>query len=812
MTGNKFYNYGWQLLLSMALLFSALFLCSCDDGDTKQEHSLVDAGLGSDSGADSGSDSGTNKDAGDDSGLGYDEVYCNDLNLTMRPFDPSGDVTDGEFGEIAGDLTFDTLDGLWNLKDNWTGCDNYVFVLKDAQIWASDVSQLIEDSPSNIHYFFVSMLSDGSESVVKADVTAISDKFNAYLKNKPKSVRDDWHLRLHFVTTPGKSIGWLGELSLQYNNKIHMIGIDRFQHVRDGGYPGRYIGGSWKEQVDHARYLGRYFDYESNLTDKLSKENDVFVYNVADKEDISDEVRTLNLGTADDLAAYDELKIELRANCPGDVGHPVATECGEWDTIGFVSVCSDKECKDGGKVVFKWITPYRQVGWWVADLSSLLGYFNHGDPVYLRINGGYSYKYTINLRFRNLGNDEASRAVAVLYDKTSARFDATYNEEFQTVDFTPPTGTTKVLFHGIVSGHGMSTGQNCAEFCTHQHKLNINGTVFETEYEMETGDGGNFGCAKRVGEGVSPNQSGTWVYDRAAWCPGWPVEPWVVDITDAVDLSGPNTAIWKGFYKNDFPPGNGGVINADMYLSFYSGSSLGTPAVAERDVELCTNSLKGTIRDFSIKHNDFALADLHDDAKGVKTGAVKKNLIQDTAFNWKPVYSWAGDADYGMTGPHYVPFTSGDSFDDWWRDVPGTNYETELQLNWTLSHEGTALLEQWSWYPLEPIFGFRAEGSWGYNDTKNNHYFTAEITYAFTYKGGEFLRFSSESDLWVFVNHQRVIDLGGGRHDYLDAVIDLDAKASSLGMTTGQTYDIHIFAADRNHTPRFTFELPDSCK
>ena len=46
----------------------------------------------------------------------------------------------------------------------------------------------------------------------------------------------------------------------------------------------------------------------------------------------------------------------------------------------------------------------------------------------------------------------------------------------------------------------------------------------------------------------------------------------------------------------------------------------------------------------------------------------------------------------------------------------------------------------------------------------------------------------------------------------MDREIDLDASAGTLGITVGETYDIHIFAADRNHTPRFTLELPDNCE
>ncbi|MEZ4771735.1 MAG: LamG-like jellyroll fold domain-containing protein [Bacteroidia bacterium] len=63
----------------------------------------------------------------------------------------------------------------------------------------------------------------------------------------------------------------------------------------------------------------------------------------------------------------------------------------------------------------------------------------------------------------------------------------------------------------LTSGHGFggTNTDNCAEFCPRDHRLDINGvTQFQWNLWKECGD--NF---------VYP-QGGTWVYDRAGWCPG----------------------------------------------------------------------------------------------------------------------------------------------------------------------------------------------------------------------------------------------------------------------------------------------------
>jgi len=779
---------------ALTLAFAAaVAACGCSDGGKKTEGAP-------DSGPDGGDDTDTGTLPGTD---------CEALGLTVRPFDDTGDPDDGEYDQVVGDLTLDTLGGPWSLSGSWTGCDNHVFVLRNTQIWQSSVQELIDDSPPNAQYFFVSMRGADQVEETTADVTEMYDRFETYLSAQDQAVQDAWWPRLHFVTTPGLVAGWLGELSQQYNHAIHMIGIDRFQRARDGGYPGRVVGSSWVEQVDHARYLAYYYDYESDLEERLESEADALVVNVVDHQDLQDQVITVDLGSYEDLTQYDKLEIDLRAECPGDAGHPVSSQCGEWDYNSWVKVCSDEACEDGGMTVHKWITPYSNVGWWVSDISAMLPYFNHGGTVYLRIQAGYEYKLTVDLRFSDLDSGASPRSIARLYDTTSARFDATYDEEFRPVTFTPPSGTTRVVFHGIISGHGGSSGENCAEFCTHQHQLTVNGTEYDTEYEMETGTGSAFGCARRVSEGVTPNQGGTWVYDRAAWCPGWPVTPWVVDITDSLDLDGENTVRWTSTYQGGYPPGNGGVIHADMYLVFYGTDALGAVDLVEVPADpACVSPLTVTVRDFLSTHPDFALDDLAEDAKGIKLGAVEGDLVDIGAGQWKPVYAWADDDSYGMDGPIYVPFTTGENFDQWFTDVDGVNYSTPIEMDWTKSYNDTALFDHWVWYPLDPDFGWGDEG----NPDNNNKDYTLEIASSFTYEGGEYLRFSAESDLWVFVNHQLAVDLGGGIHGYTDRELDLDASASVLGLTVGQTYDIHVFAADRNHTPRFTLELPDVCE
>lgn len=74
------------------------------------------------------------------------------------------------------------------------------------------------------------------------------------------------------------------------------------------------------------------------------------------------------------------------------------------------------------------------------------------------------------------------------------------------------------------TGHGFGTNnENCSEFCRKEHRLNINGErTFAWDLWEE--------CSNNP---VFP-QGGTWIYDRAGWCPGMDVRTYDHELTPHV--------------------------------------------------------------------------------------------------------------------------------------------------------------------------------------------------------------------------------------------------------------------------------------
>lgn len=96
-----------------------------------------------------------------------------------------------------------------------------------------------------------------------------------------------------------------------------------------------------------------------------------------------------------------------------------------------------------------------------------------------------------------------------------------------------------------VTGHGFGGNLNCSEFCSKEHYLFVDGIQkWSREVWRETCD-------------INPvyPQGGTWVYDRANWCPGAEVETYDVELTPFVS---PGTTVNLDYDAEEYTWNGGG--------------------------------------------------------------------------------------------------------------------------------------------------------------------------------------------------------------------------------------------------------------
>ncbi len=593
---------GWKVssALGPALVLSALAACSSSTEP-------VDAGPGPDAVVapdaapvvhddaaeplDAGADDAGEVDSGEhpDASEPRPPDVCDALSLPRRPFDEG--ASGMAFGDRAGDFTVRTLSGeTWNLREQWTGCESYVFVVYlvgtygDA-LFRSGVEGILRNSAPNVHYFFASYEPDEDGRRVRLETlkeridTAIVRRFPTDEEQAAQQRRV--HYVVDRITEVGGSVGPffadyttfartsvvdIGDGRRAPAPALHVFGIDRDQRWDPGDNLNEYVGGP--VLLDMAGYLGPFYDFKARLEDRLASEAGVVTRTLVDTTTTARVfTTTVALPGAAEMEGFDTLELDVRINC--SARNPFA--CSEWDRIANVFLCTDGSCAERHEIA-RWITPYWRRGEqrWAIDASPMLGLMRAGGSRTFMVETGpsweraTSYDARVTLRLSTRGNGKL-RAMGAVPAFGGGVFDSSYNTR-EPLRFTAPASARRVELVTILSGHGQTANDNCAEWCDHRHRFTVEGEALP-EIVSGAGIGSTRGCAERAKDGVPPGQWGNWGPQRAFWCPGLPVDALSTDLTPHVTPGVEAELRYSANFRGGMP--RGGDIALSSYVVWY---------------------------------------------------------------------------------------------------------------------------------------------------------------------------------------------------------------------------------------------------
>ncbi len=194
--------------------------------------------------------------------------------------------------------------------------------------------------------------------------------------------------------------------------------------------------------------------------------------------------------------------------------------CGSWD---YTTLVYAKPQNADTVELARIITPYA-TDWnvnrkhdYIVDVTDYAPILNGNLDMQYQYEG-YSWGFTLTLKIEFIEGIPPMDPVAAenVYDGYFAygKTDDPIETHLNAQNFQYSAPAANAYLKNIISGHG-ADDTGCGEFCSKYYQQKINGTLLEQKQLWKSNCGSN---------NVYP-QTGTWVFDRANWCPGEEVYP-----------------------------------------------------------------------------------------------------------------------------------------------------------------------------------------------------------------------------------------------------------------------------------------------
>ena len=178
-------------------------------------------------------------------------------------------------------------------------------------------------------------------------------------------------------------------------------------------------------------------------------------------------------------------------------------------------------------------------------------------------------------------------------------------------------------------------------------------------------------------------------------------------------------------------------------------------------------TLTGRVYDLSSSHPNMEPA-----TSGIETGIVMPDLGDDL----RPEFNLATTA---------LSVTNATDFHDWFHDTPN-NMSDGFLIDLLQSSPGVYAFSAAELFPIDDML-------LGNEGNPHNYHFAVAVSMPFVYFPGSHFNVAADDDLWLFVDNELALDLGGA-HPGATGAIDFD----TLGLTPGESYELQMFFAQRH--------------